>query len=73
MYSYIIKNEYEQIPNCYLIKISNILKSCLQFPTKRRLNSKEIENKMVKFKEKKIAIKKVEEFNLKINGEKNLI
>ena len=70
MYSYIIKNEYEQIPNYYSIDISNIIKGCLQFSEKRRLSAKEIENKIVKLKEKKIVIKKVEEFNLKKKWEK---
>ncbi len=70
MYSYIIKNEYEQIRNCYSIDISNIIKGCLQFSEKRRLSAKEIENKMLKLKEKKIVNKKIEEFKLKKKWEK---
>ena len=70
MYSYIIKNEYEQIPNCYSYDISNIIKGCLQFSEKRRFNAKEIEEKILKLKEKKIISKKVEEFKFKKKWEK---
>ena len=34
MYSYIIKNEYEQIPNCYSYDISNIIKFVYNFQKK---------------------------------------
>ena len=36
MYSYIIKSEYEPIPNIYSKEIAKIIKGCLQFSENRR-------------------------------------
>jgi NIMA (never in mitosis gene a)-related kinase len=71
MYSYIIKSEYEPIPNIYSKEIANIIKGCLQFSENRRLTSEEIENKILKLKAKKIVNKKVEEFKYNKKWEKN--